>query len=112
MILETLVNISMTKLCFLRPKIEDTNAFTVNKDLNQRKYDGEKLLSKLCDWFAADKLTLKILTLNIDKTNYSIFHPPRKKIPSEYDSLSFNAKQVDCVRYLGLLLDGQLKWNT
>ena len=66
---------------------DDTNAFTVNNDLNQLKYDGEKLLLKLCDWFAANKLTLKILTLNIDKTNYSIFHPPRKKILSEYDSL-------------------------
>ncbi len=31
---------------------DDTNAFTVNKDLNELKHDGEKLLSKLCDWFA------------------------------------------------------------
>ncbi len=60
---------------------DDTNAFTVNKDLNQLKYDGQKLLSTLFYWFAANKLhvTLKILTLNIDKTNYSIFFPPRKK---------------------------------
>ncbi len=43
---------------------DDTNAFPMNKDLNQLKHDGEKLLSKLCDWFAANKLTL-----NIDKTN-------------------------------------------
>ncbi len=50
----------------------------------------------------------------IDKTTYSIFHPPRKKIPSEYDSLFLGQTQikwVECVRYLGLSLDDQLKWN-
>ena len=38
---------------------DDTNFFSVNKDLHQLKHDAEKLLSKLCDWFAGNKLTLK-----------------------------------------------------
>ncbi len=58
----------------------------------------KNLLSKLCDWFAANKLTL-----NTDKTNHIVFHPPRKKEknPSEYDSLlQTKIKRVDWVTYL------------
>ncbi len=53
----------------------DSNAFVINKDINQIKENSEKLFCKLEEWFAANKLTL-----NLDKTNFNIFHPPRKKM--------------------------------
>ncbi len=53
----------------------DSNAFMINKDLNKLKLNSGKLFAKLEEWFAANKLTI-----NVDKTNFIIFHSPRKKI--------------------------------
>ncbi len=53
---------------------DDSYAFMTNKDLNQLKLNSEKLFAKLEEWFAANKRTI-----NVDKTNFNIFHPPRKK---------------------------------
>ncbi len=52
---------------------DDSNAFVINKDINQIKQNSEKLFSKLEECFAANKLTL-----NLDNNNFNIFHPPRK----------------------------------
>ncbi len=43
----------------------------------------------------------------------SIFHSPRKKVPNEYNILkvgNINIQRVECVRYLGILLDHHLNW--
>ena len=64
---------------------------------NNLKQLAEELINKLCNWFCANKLTL-----NLDKSNFSIFHPPRKKISNEFNTLNVG----------GLLLKGYIKWNT
>ncbi len=53
---------------------DDSNAFIIHKNLHQLKQNAERLFIKLEEWFSANKLTI-----NIDKTNYNIFHSPRKK---------------------------------
>ena len=59
-------------------------------------------------WLDAD-----ILALNIDKTNFVVFHPPRIKIP-ESVIIRFGRKKIkreSCVRFLGVLLDENLNWK-
>ena len=88
---------------------DDSNAFVVNKTLKELKHNAEILMLKLSAWFATNKLTL-----NLEKTNFSIFHPPRKKIPVAFDNiqvLGVTIKRVSHVRYLGILLDDKLNWG-
>ena len=53
------------------------------------------------------------LSLNIDKTNFVIFHPPRIKIP-ELVIVKFGREKIqreNCVKFLGVLLDANLGWK-
>ena len=96
----------MKKSCYFA---DDSNAFMINKDINKLKRNSEKIFDKLEEWFAANKLTI-----NVDKTNFNIFHPPRKKISQEFNALNIGKTQigrVDYIRYLGFLLDDQLNWK-
>ncbi len=90
---------------------DDSNAFIVNKTLKELKQNAELLMLKLSAWFTSNKLTL-----NLEKNNFSIFHPPRKKIPVAFDTgniqvLGVTIKRVTHVRYLGTLLDDKLNWG-
>ncbi len=50
---------------------------------NQNILHMQELICKLCEWLWANKLTL-----NLDISNFSLFHPPRKKITDEFYSLN------------------------
>ena len=60
-------------------------------------------------WLEANKLAL-----NIEKTNYVIFHSPVKKI-TETVNIKFGCKHIsrsDSVKFLGVLLDETLSWRS
>ena len=60
-------------------------------------------------WFKAN-----LLTLSVEKTNFSIFHRFRKKIPDDCNSLKFHnqvIKRSSHVKYLGVILDDTLSWS-
>ena len=53
------------------------------------------------------------LALNIDKTNYVIFHSPARKLTEPF-VLKFGRKKIfrtDHVKFLGVLLDETLCWK-
>ena len=59
-------------------------------------------------WLDANKLSL-----NIDKTNYIIFHSPGTKLPLN-NTIKIGNKhifKVNYIKFLGLLLDEHLTWN-
>ena len=59
-------------------------------------------------WLCANKLSL-----NIDKSNFVIFHPTQKKIPFEL-KLFIHEKELEqkqCIKYLGVLIDSHLNWK-
>ena len=69
----------------------------------------KKCLSRLRGWLNANKLTL-----NLDKTCYSIFHSKRKIIPNEFNSISFenhDIKRCTSTKYLGVTIDEVLSWT-
>ena len=87
----------------------DTNVFVMGSNLNKIKNDTEDVLHQLCNWFKVNRLTL-----NLDKTNYSIFHPPRKKIPANCNSINIDnivIHRVEEAKYLGMYLDDHLNWK-
>ena len=63
------------------------------------------VLKKVKKWLDAN-----CLALNIDKTNFVIFHSPRTKLP-EPVIIRFCRKKIqreNCVKFLGVLLDCNL----
>ena len=62
-------------------------------------------------WFMANKLSL-----NVGKTNYSLFHKPGRvdDLPLQLPKLSINnqeIKRTSYTKFLGVLLDENLSWK-
>jgi len=54
------------------------------------------------------------LSLNIEKSNFVIFHSPQKKI-THHINLTLNnciLKQVTATKYLGVMIDENLNWKS
>ena len=59
------------------------------------------------EWLCANKLSL-----NLEKTNFILFHPPQKKL-NYCVKLHINELYVaheKCLKYLGILIDYKLSW--
>ena len=66
-------------------------------------------LEKVFIWLCANKLSL-----NIDKSNFVIFHPIQRKLPKQV-MLSINNQmltQETSIRYLGVYIDYNISWKT
>jgi len=60
------------------------------------------------DWLMANKVSL-----NIDKTNFIIFHPPQK-VKGHIVKLTISNREImqeKFIKYLGLLIDSHLSWK-
>ncbi len=66
-------------------------------------------LIKVHSWLSANRLCL-----NIDKTNYVIFHTPQKLITHnlKLHIKCVDIKQASFVKYLGIHIDSHLNWKT
>ena len=87
---------------------DDTNICYESADL----INLEKLinceLKKLYQWLCSNRLAL-----NIDKTNFVLFHSQRKAVDKPI-TLIINKKaisQANYVKYLGVLIDSNLSWK-
>ena len=64
---------------------------------------------QLTTWFKANKLTL-----NSDKSSFTIFKSNRKSIPNLPDTIEFHdqkIKRTSHIKFLGVTLDENLTWN-
>ena len=87
---------------------DDTNIYFKSYDLTRLQKIMNRELKKVKKWLDANRLAL-----NIDKTNFVVFHPPRIKIP-EPVLIRFGRKKIkreSCVKFLGILLDENLTWK-
>jgi hypothetical protein len=84
---------------------DDTNLFISGKNLSEASELAADCIGKLSEWFTANKLTL-----NIDKTCFMVFPPDKTNCVA----LCINGKAMNKVgscRYLGVIIDDELKWN-
>jgi len=87
---------------------DDTNIFLYNRNLNTLVCDSNKTLHDISKWMVANRLSI-----NIEKTNYTLFSPTREKPSSEDIKLLLNNAPINmskCVKYLGVHIDEDLKW--
>ena len=88
---------------------DDANLFYENKSLQilQNRINSELIIVHI--WLSATKLSL-----NIEKSNFIIFHPPQKGLQDFSFNLSLNNKQLKreyCIKYLGIMIDSHLSWK-
>ena len=88
---------------------DDANLFCENNSLQilQNRINSE--LINIHTWLSANKLSL-----NIEKSNFILFHPPQKRLQDSTFNLLLNNKQLKreyCIKYLGILIDSHLSWK-
>jgi hypothetical protein len=83
---------------------DDTNLFYSNRDYSELERIVNIDLSKLADWFKANKLLL-----NAAKTNFILFG--YKNIPRPHGLVldGYILERTDCTKFLGMFMDEELK---
>ena len=66
-----------SKLCDFHLFADDSNLFLSNKNIRVLEDNVNSALTKVNEWLNTNKLSL-----NVEKSNYVIFHPPQQKVPS------------------------------
>ena len=88
---------------------DDTNIYFEARDLETLQKIMNRELHHVKKWLEANKLAL-----NIEKTNFVVFHFPAKKL-TEPIILKFGRKKIthaNHVKFLGVLLDETLSWRS
>jgi hypothetical protein len=94
--------------CLTHHFADDTNLLYAHKDPKTLKNVVNKDLARLFQWLCANRLSL-----NVAKTEFLIFKPPRRPLP-ERIVLSLNNKKIFesfKMKYLGLILDSRLTFR-
>ena len=87
---------------------DDTNLFASHNSLQILEKNINENQIYVSNWLTATKPSL-----NIDKTNFVLFHPPQKATNNNI-GLVINdqfIKKAKCIKYLGILIDSQLSWK-
>ena len=87
---------------------DDTNIYYESDSLQDFEKTINKELHTLYLW-----LNVNRLSLNIDKTNYIIFHP-YNKLMKEHITIKINKKAIkekEFIKYLGVFIDSTLSWK-
>ena len=87
---------------------DDTNLFYSNSNLVELESIVNYNLKMVSDWLMVNKVSL-----NIDKTNFIIFHPPQK-VKGHIVKLIISNREImqeRFIKYLGLLIDSHLSWK-
>ena len=88
---------------------DDTNIYCEANTLDELQFKINKELKELRTWLIVNRLSL-----NIDKTNFVIFHPYNKPLKHKITiKLHKNAiSEKESVKYLGIMIDSTLMWQT
>lgn len=88
--------------------VDDTNVLIAGKNSNVLKERCNNLYSCVENWFKKNNFTI-----NTDKTNVIIFRASNSKgKPSEVCLSNQHIKTVESSKFLGIIIDEFLKWNT
>ena len=88
---------------------DDTNIYYESSNLLHIQKIVNRELHKVSKRLEANRLAL-----NIDKTNFVIFHSQQRKMTNQIVSQIGRKKinQESCVKFLGVLLDSNLSWKS
>ena len=96
-----------SELLFAILYADDTNIFLEGNSYNKTILELNTELLKIESWLVANRLTL-----NVSKTHYMIFHRSRIKTVDHDLILNGNVvKRVTSTKFLGIIVDDQLKWK-
>ena len=87
---------------------DDTCVLVNGKSLNLIIETVNSELQLLSTWLKSNKLSL-----NTTKSYYAVFHRARMKLHNDSIKLKIdntNIKEVQCIKYLGVILDNKLSW--
>ena len=90
---------------------DNTNLFYSNNDIETLFSTVNMELEKISEWFKANKLSL-----NIKKTNYTLFHKnnPKIDLPLILPGLKIVnnvLKMQTSIKFLGVMLDENISWK-
>ncbi len=88
---------------------DDTNGFIIANSPAQLKNKIVTYLSDIFEWCRNNKLTI-----NLDKTCYTIFESRNKETPNNLNNIKIDnsiIKGVPSAKYLGIILDENLSWD-
>jgi len=92
--------------CTVRLFADDTNLFVYGKNVSDVYRKANRAIFNLHKWFNANKLTL-----NLDKSCYSVFGHVNTASLYNITLGSCNIERVKCTKYLGLMIDSDLSWR-
>ena len=90
---------------------DDANLFYEHNKLKTLFSLVNQELQKIKEWFEANKLSL-----NVEKTKYSLFHKPSKRddlflLLPKLLIKKHKVERVESIKFLGVLLDENLSWK-
>ena len=93
--------------CLVHHFADDINLLFADSNPRNLQRTVNKALKKLVEWLRANRLSL-----NVDKTEFLIFRPPKQSC--ERIVLTLDGKKIfesSNIKYLGLLMDSRLTWK-
>ena len=88
---------------------DDTTIFFHTNSIDDVISTGKTIMTQITNWFTANKLTL-----NADKSSFTLFKSSKKVIPNIPDHINFfnqKIKRTSHIKFLGVILDENLTWN-
>ena len=83
--------------------------FMNDRNIDVVKEKASDLFENIFRWCVANQLSI-----NSEKTNFVLFHARNKPIPENFDCIQttyLTIDRVNCVQYLGLMIDENLYWH-
>ena len=90
---------------------DDTNLFLSDENISELFQQMNKELKSVSTWFKANKLSI-----NIDKTKWTIFYPTSKKrfMPTKFPELFIDGITLEretVTKFLGVIIDENVTWK-
>ena len=90
---------------------DDTNLFILDENIGELFQQMNNELKSVSTWLEANKLSI-----NIDKTKWTIFHPTSKKrfMPAKFPELFIDGitlKRETVIKFLGVFIDENVTWK-
>ena len=86
---------------------DDTTLTLSNESLREREKSVNSELTSIVAWMQTNKLTI-----NFEKTNFILFGDESQRHSMNIFCSQETISQVDSVKYLGILIDYKLTWNS